>query len=152
MHSLATTLDAWMTVNREGHVISFPVHTQLGLPTRVSVGDETLTLREGKLFVHDGGRPSRSAKATMKPSYGLVQYLSGTPVEADAREQFHVRLYVPTDRYNVLWDLSARGHLPRLISLQVKGLQDDAQWDVAEVGSMLLIEDFSFSFPVGAGD
>jgi hypothetical protein len=55
---------------------------------------------------------------------------------------------VPTERYSVIWDLSARGHLPRLITLKVKGLQNDARWDVSDVGSMLLVEDFSFSFPI----
>lgn len=148
IHSMATMLDAWMTVSNEGHAISIPVHTQLGLPITVSVGDDTVSLREGRLFVHDGGRGAQSAKSKKKPTYGLVHYLSGIEVEAEAREQFHVRLYVPTERYDILWDLGARGHLPRLISLQVKGLQDDVRWDVSEVGAMLLVEDYSFSFPI----
>ena len=147
-YSLATTLDAWMTVSQQGQAISIPVHTQLGMPITVTVDDDTFPLHEGKLFIHDGGRTSHSAKSTKKPTYGLVQYLSGIEAEAEIQEQFHVRLYVPTERYNVIWDLSARGHLPRLISLQVKGLQGDAQWNVSEAGTMLLVEDFSFSFPI----
>jgi hypothetical protein len=148
IHSMATTLEAWMTVTNEGHAISFPVHTQLGMPIKVTIGDDTLSLREGKLFIHDGGRTSHSAKSSKKPTYGLVQYLSGIDVEAEAQEQFRVRLYVPTERYNVIWDLAARGHLPRLISLQVKGLREDAEWDISDIGPMLLVEDFSFSFPI----
>jgi hypothetical protein len=148
LYSSATVLDAWMTVNNEGHAMHFPVRTQLGMPITVSVDDGTLAIRDGKLFIHDGGRSSPAVGATKKPTYGLIRYLDGTKVEAAAHEQFHVKLYVPTERYNVIWDLGARGHLPRLISLQVKGLQDDAQWDVAESGPMLLIEDFSFSFPI----
>lgn len=150
IHSMATTLGAWMTVTKDGHAISFPVHTQLGMPITVCVGDGTLSLREGKLFLHDGGRAAHSGKSTKKPTYGLIQYLSGIEVEAEAQEQFHVRLYLPTERYDTMWDLAARGHLPRLISLQVKGLQADAQWDVSESGPMLLVEDFSFSFPIEA--
>ena len=61
-----------------------------------------------------------------------------------------MKLYVPTEQYEVIWDLGARGHLPRQISLQVKGLQDDARWDISEVGTMLLVEDFSFSFPISS--
>ena len=148
IHSMTTLLDAWMTVSNEGHAISIPVHTQLGLPITVTVGDDAVSLREGRLFIHDGGNASRSAKSKKNPTYGLVHYLSGIAVEAEAREQFHVRLYVPTERYNILWDLGARGHLPRLISLQVKGLQDDAHWDVSDVGAMLLVEDYSFSYPI----
>ena len=150
VHSMATTLDAWMTVTNEGHAISFPVHTQLGMPITASHGDDTLSLREGKVFIHDAGHTPHYAKSTKKPTYGLVHFLSGVEVEAEAQEQFHVRLYVPTERYNVLWDLAARGRLPRLISLQVKGLDADAQWDVSDAASMLLIEDFSFSFPVNS--
>lgn len=148
LHSMATALDALMTVSNEGHAISFPVRTQLGMPIMASVGDDTFSLHDGKLFIHDGGRTSHSAKSTKKPTYGLVHYLSGTEVDAEAHEQFHVKLYVPTERYNVIWDLGARGHLPRLISLQVKGLRGDAQWDVTDVGNMLLVENFSFSFPI----
>lgn len=152
IHSLTATLDAWMTVTNDGHTLSFPVHTQLGMPITVAAGGDTVTLREGRLFIHDGGRASRSTKPALKPTYGLVQYLAGTQVEAEAQDQFHVRLYVPTERYSVIWDLSARGHLPRLISLQVKGLQENAQWDVSEFGNMLLVEDFSISFPVSRTD
>jgi hypothetical protein len=150
IHSKATTLGAWMTVSNEGHAISFPVHTQLGMPIKITVGDDALSLREGKLFIHDGGRASHSGKSAKKPTYGLIQYLSGIDVDAEAQEQFHVRLYVPTERYKVIWDLAARGHLPQLISLQVKGLQGDAEWNVSDVGRMLLVEDFSFSFPISA--
>jgi hypothetical protein len=149
-HSMATTLGASMTVSNEGHAISFPVRTQLGMPITVSVGDDTFSLHNGILFIHDGGHASHSAKSTKKRTYGLVQYLARTEAEAEAQEQFHVKLYVPTERYNVIWDLSARGHLPRLISLQVKGLQDDARWDVSNVGAMLLVEDFSLSFPIAS--
>lgn len=150
IHSMATALGAWMTVSNDNHAISLPVHTQLGMPIMVSVGDGTLPLREGKLFVQDGGRAARAAKSAKKPTYGLVQYLTGTEVDAEAKEQFHVRLYVPTERYDIMWDLAARGHLPRLISLQVKGLNGDSVWDVAETGGMLLVEDFSFSFPISS--
>lgn len=55
----------------------------------------------------------------------------------------------PTERYNVISDMTARGHLPRLISLQVRGLQSGAEWDVSDVGSMLLVKAYSFSFLVG---
>jgi hypothetical protein len=44
--------------------------------------------------------------------------------------------------------MGARGLLPRQISLQVMGLQADAQWNIDDAGTMLLVEDFSFSFPV----
>jgi hypothetical protein len=150
LHSMATLADAWMTVNNEGHAISFPVRTQLGMPITITVDDDTLSLRDGKLFIHDGGRAAHSAKSTKNTTYGMIHYLAGTDIEAEAREQFHVKLYVPTERYNVIWDLGARGHLPRLISLQVRGLQEDSQWDVSEVGNMLLVEDFSFRFPINA--
>lgn len=148
IQSMATSLDALMTVNSEGRAISIPVHTQLGLPIKITIDDDTLSLREGKLFIQDSGRAS--AKSAKKATYGLVQYLSGNDLEAECQEQFHVRLYVPSERYDVIWDLAARGHLPRLVSLQVKGLHGDAEWDLADVGSMLLIEDYSFSFPVNA--
>jgi len=137
-----------MTVTNEGHAISFPVQTQLGLPIKAIVDDDDpILLRDGKLFLHDGGP---SSEKSAKPSYGLVQYVPGGNVEgeAQAQEQFRVRLYVPTERYTMMWELAARGLLPRLISLQVKGLQGDTEWDIAEVGPMLLVEDFSFSFPI----
>jgi hypothetical protein len=148
LQSMATSLDALMTVNNEGRAISFPVHTQLGMAIKVSVGGESLSLREGKLFIQDVGRTA--PKSSKKATYGLVHYLSGIDLEAECQEQFHVRLYVPSQRYDVIWDLAARGHLPRLVSLQVKGLDSDAEWDVSNIGSMLLIEDYSFSFPVNS--
>ena len=61
-----------------------------------------------------------------------------------------MKLYVPTDKYSTIWDMSARGNLPQTISLQVMGLQGDAHWDLNDVGSMLLVEDFSFSYPINA--
>jgi hypothetical protein len=147
-HSMTTALSAWMTVSKEGHAISLPVRTQLGMAITVSVGDDTFSLHNGKLFIHDGGRASHSAKSSKERTYGLVHYLAITEADAEAQEQFHVKLYVPTERYSVIWDLSARGHLPRLITLKVKGLQNDARWDVSDVGNMLLVEDFSFSFAI----
>jgi len=105
-------------------------------------------LHEGKLAIHDGGQSA--AKMSKKPSYGLVQYQANPDLEMEGQEQFQVRLYVPTDEYSVIWDLAARGHLPRAISLQVKGLQGDTEWDVGEVGTMLLVEDFSFTFPISS--
>lgn len=149
IHSIATSLDAWMTVSNEGHAISFPVRTQLGMPLMVITGDDTVSLRQGKLFINDSGHTSSPTKSTKKkPTYGLIHYLSGIAVDSDAQDQFHVKLYVPTEKYNMIWDLGARGLVPRLISLQVKGLQGDSQWDVADIGNMLLVEQFSFSFPI----
>lgn len=147
VQTFTATPDAWITVSNEAHVINFPVQTQLGVPIRAVVGHDTVTLREGKLFIHDAGRAT--ARITKKPSYGLVRYHTGVDVEMEAREQFHARLYVPSERYREIWDLAARGRLPRLISLQVKGLEDDGEWHVDETGNMLLIEEFSFSFPIG---
>ncbi len=153
-HSVTTALGAWMTVSSEGQVISAPVRTQLGMPLTIVDDDNTFSLHDGKLLIHDAGRASDSAGSTKKQNYGLVRYLARpaakaeTESEAQAQEQFQVKLYVPTEQYEVIWDLGARGHLPRQISLQVKGLQDDARWDISEVGTMLLVEDFSFSFPI----
>lgn len=144
---MATPADAWITVTNEGQVIRVPVRTQLGAPIKAIVGGNTIMLREGTLFVHDGGQSA--ARMAKKPSYGLVQYHASTDVEMESQEQFQVRLYVPTKEYGAIWDLAARGRLPRLISLQVKGLQGDAEWDVSDIGAMLLIEDFSFSFSIG---
>jgi hypothetical protein len=148
VQSPGTPPDAWMTVTNEGHVIRVPVRTQLGAPIKAIVNDKTITLREGRLFIHDGGQSA--AKVSKKPSFGLVQYHASVDVEREGQEQFEVRLYVPTKEYGVIWDLAARGRLPRQISLQVKGLQGDSEWDVSDVGTMLLIEDFSFSFPISA--
>jgi len=148
VQSLETTLDAAMTVSNEGRVISLPVRTQLGSPIKAIVGENTILLHEGKLAIHDGGQSA--AKMSKKPSYGLVQYQANPDLEMEGQEQFQVRLYVPTDEYSVIWDLAARGHLPRAISLQVKGLQGDTEWDVGEVGTMLLVEDFSFTFPISS--
>lgn len=148
VQSTPTALDSWMTISNEAHVLSFPVHTQLGMPIKAIVGHDTVSLREGKLFIHDGGRTS--AKVSKKPSYGLVLYNANVDVDMEAREQFHVRLYIPTERYNEIWDLAARGHLPQLITLQVKGLEGDAEWNVTDSSSLLLIEEFSFSFPIGS--
>jgi len=148
IHAAASAPDAWMTVTNEGHVIRLPVRTQLGAPIKAIVGEKTILLREGTLFIHDGGQSA--ARVTKKPSYGLVQYRANPDIDIESQEQFLVRLYVPTKEYGVMWDLAARGRVPRLISLQVKGLQGDTEWDIADVGTMLLIEDFSFSFPLGA--
>jgi len=147
IHAAASAPDAWMTVTNEGHVIRLPVRTQLGAPIKAIVGEKTILLREGTLFIHDGGQSA--ARVTKKPSYGLVQYRANPDIDIESQEQFLVRLYVPTKEYGVMWDLAARGRVPRLISLQVKGLQGDTEWDIADVGTMLLIEDFSFSFPLG---
>ncbi len=148
IHAAASAPDAWMTVTNEGHVMRLPVRTQLGAPIKAIVGEKTILLREGTLFIHDGGQSA--ARVTKKPSYGLVQYRANPDIDIESQEQFLVRLYVPTKEYGVMWDLAARGRVPRLISLQVKGLQGDIEWDIADVGTMLLIEDFSFSFPLGA--
>lgn len=147
IHAAVSAPDAWMTVTNEGHVMRLPVRTQLGAPIKAIVGEKTILLREGTLFIHDGGQSA--ARVTKKPSYGLVQYRANPDIDIESQEQFLVRLYVPTKEYGVMWDLAARGRVPRLISLQVKGLQGDTEWDIADVGTMLLIEDFSFSFPLG---
>lgn len=151
IHSAATSLDSMMTVSTEGQAISLPVRTQLGLPLSVIVGDDTVSLRYGQLFIYDAGHVSKSpksAKSTKKPTYGLIHYLSGIEVDTEAHVQFDVKLYVPSEKYNTIWDMGARGHLPQQISLQVMGPQGDAQWDINDVGTMLLIEDFSFSYPI----
>lgn len=150
VHTMATAMDAWMTVGNEGHVISYPVRTQLGMPLSVVLRDEMISLRHGKLFIHDSGHAMHSAKSKKKQTYGMIHYLANVEIDSEAQEQFHVKLHVPTDRYKMIWELGSRGGLPRLISLQVRGLQGDSRWDVADVGSMLLVEDFSFSFPIGA--
>lgn len=148
IHSMATSLDAWMTVSNDGHDISFPVRTQLGLPISVITEHDTISLRQGKMFIYESRHPSKSAKSAKKPNFGVVHYRTGIEVDAEGQDQFHVKLYVPTEKYKMIWDLGSRGLLPRLISLQVKGLQDDSRWDIADVGTMLLVEDFSFSFPI----
>lgn len=149
VHSLTTSLDAWMTVSNEGQVISCPVRTQLGTPLSVIVGDDTLSLRHGKLFIYDGGHASPPAKSTKKKlTYGLVHYLANTEVDLESQEQFHVKLYLPTESYNTIWGLGSRGNLPRLIQLQVKGLREDSRWDLDNIGAMLLIEDYSFSYAI----
>jgi hypothetical protein len=149
IHSAATTHDAWMVVTSDAHTINFPVHLQLGTSLTAVVGSDNIPLREGKLFVHDSGSAPRAAKTAKKPSsYGLVHYVPTTGAEGEAQEQFHVKLYMPSDKYRAIWELCAQNHLPRRISLQVKGLHGDAQWDVAETGKMLLVEDFSISFPI----
>jgi hypothetical protein len=153
IHSMATSVDALMSVSTEGQVISIPVRTQLGMPLSVIVGDDTVPLRHGKLFIYDAGlvsKPPKSPKSAKKPTYGLIHYLAGNDVDSDAQVQFDVKLYVPTDKYSTIWDMSARGNLPQTISLQVMGLQGDAHWDLNDVGSMLLVEDFSFSYPINA--
>ena len=141
-----------MTVGTDGQVISFPVRTQLGMPLSVSVGDDVVSLRHGQLFIYDAGTSSKlpkSAKPAKRPTYGMIRYLSGVEVDSDAHVQFDVKLYVPSDKYITMWDMSARGQMPQQIMLQVMGLQSDAQWDTNDVGTMLLIEDFSFSYPIG---
>lgn len=151
IHSMATSLDALMTVSTEGRAINFPVRTQLGMPLSVIVGDDTVSLRHGQLFLYDAGHVSKSpksAKSAKKPTYGLIRYLPGIEVDSEAQVQFDVKLYVPTEKYNTIWDMGAHGHLPQQISLQVMGLQGDAQWDIDDVGTMLLVEDFAFSYPI----
>jgi hypothetical protein len=151
LHSAATSSDSVMTVSTEGQVISLPVRTQLGLPLSVSVGDEVVSLHHGQLLIYDSGHVSKSPKSpksSKKPTYGLIHYLSGNEIDTEALLQFDVKLYVPTEQYNTIWDMSARGHLPQQISLQVMGLRGNAQWDIHDVGPMLLIEDFSFSYPI----
>jgi hypothetical protein len=151
IHSTATSSEALMTVSTEGQVISLPVRTQLGMPLSVSVGDDIASLRHGNLFIYDSGhvsKSSKSPKSTKKPTYGLIHYLSGIEVDSDAEVQFDVKLYVPAEKYTTIWDMGARGHLPRGISLQVMGLHADTRWDINKVGTMLLIEDFSFSYSI----
>jgi hypothetical protein len=149
VHSISTSLDAWMTVDNEGHDISFPVRTQLGMSIPVITERDTLSLRQGKMFVFESRHAPKSGRAEKKkPSYGVVHYRAGVDVDAEGVEQFHVKLYLPTERYDRLWELGSRGLLPRLIALRVKGLQDDGAWDVSNVGPMLLVEEYSFSFPI----
>jgi hypothetical protein len=153
IQSMATTFDAFMTVSTEGQAISFPVRTQLGMPLSVNIGDDSVSLRHGKLFIYDAGhvlKAPKSVKSRKKPTYGLIRYLSGIEVESEAQVQFDVKLYVPSDKYTALWDMCARGLLPREISLQVMGLHADSQWDTNDVGTMLLIEDFTFNYPIHA--
>jgi hypothetical protein len=148
---MATTSDAWMTIGNEGRAISYPVRTQLGMPLSVVDGDDTYSLRYGKLFVNDGGRITRPARPAKKPTFGFIHYLGDLEVDQEAQEQFHVKLHVPTAEYEKLWEMGSRGNLPRLIELQVKGLQSDGQWVISDTGTMLLIEDFSFSFLIDTG-
>ncbi len=148
IHSTATTFDALMTVSTEGQAISLPVRTQLGMPLSVIIGDDTVALRHGQLFLYDGGHASKSPKSAKKPTYGLIHYLSGNEIDTEALVQFDVKLYVPSEKFNTIWNMGAQGNLPREISLQVMGLQGDAQWDLGDVGTMLLIEDFSFSYSI----
>lgn len=151
IHSTVTTSEALMTVSTEGQVISLPVRTQLGMPLSVSVGDDIASLHHGNLFIYDSGhasKPSKSSKSTKKPTYGLIHYLSGIEGDAESAVQFDVKLYVPSEKFTTIWDMGARGHLPRGISLQVMGLHGDARWNINEIGTMLLIEDFSFSYPI----
>ena len=145
IQSMATSYDAMMTVNTEGQVISIPVRSQLGAPLSVLIGSETITLRHGKLYIYDAGR---TPKSTRKPTFGRIRYLAGIEVDAEAQVQFDVKLYIPSDKYITLWDMGTRGLLPREISLQVMGLQGDALWDVNEGGGLLMIEDFSFGYPI----
>lgn len=146
--SVTAASAAMMTVGNDGHAISLPVRTQLGMAITVSAGEQTFSLHTGKVFIQDGGRASHPARSSKGRTYGLVHFLGVTEAEAEAQEQFHAKLYAPSERFNVIWDLSARGHLPQLITLRVKGLQDDARWNVADVGNMLLIEQFSLGFPI----
>ena len=153
IHSAATSLDAMLTVSTEGQAISLPVRTQLGMPLSVIIGDDTVSLRHGQLFLYDAGyvsKTSKTPKSTKKPTYGMIRYLSGIEIDSGAQAQFDVKLYVPTEKYNTIWDLCARGNIPQLISLKVIGLQGDASWDIDDVGTMLLVEDFSFSYPIHA--
>jgi hypothetical protein len=151
IRSMATMSDAWMTVGNDGHAISYPVRTQLGMPLTVIDGDDTVTLRYGKLFINETNRVARPAKSAKKPTFGFIHYLADVEVDAEAQEQFHAKLHVPTEEYNRLWELGTRGRMPRLIQLQVRGLQSDGQWDISDTGTMLLVEDFSFSFLIDTG-
>lgn len=146
LRSTATLSDAWMTIGTEGHAISYPVRTQLGMALSVIDGDTTVPLRYGRLIVNDAGRGARSQKAAKKSTYGFIHYLADIEIEAEAQERFLTKLHVPTEEYNKIWELSSRGNTPRTVLFQVKGLQSDGQWDISETGSMLLIEDYSFSF------
>jgi hypothetical protein len=146
VRSMATMSDAWMTLGNSGRSISFPVRTQLGMPLSVIDGDDTVSLRYGRLVINDSGHVHRSSKAGKKPTFGLIHYLADYEVDQEAQERFLVKLHVPTEEYDRLWELGSRGNMPRMLQLQVKGLLSDGQWDVAESGNMLLVEDYTFSF------
>jgi hypothetical protein len=150
IHSMATMSDAWMTVGNSGNGMSYPVRTQLGMPLTVIDGDDTVTLRYGRLFVNESSHATRSSKSTKKPTFGFIHYLADYDVEQEAQERFHVKLHIPTDEYAKLWELASNGNMPRMLQLQVKGLQSDGQWDIADSGTMLLVEDFTFSFLIGS--
>jgi hypothetical protein len=152
LRSSATLSDAWMTIGTEGHAISYPVRTQLGMTLSVIDGDATVTLRYGRLIVNDAGRNTRSARSAKKPTYGFIHYLADIEVDQEAQERFLAKLHVPTEEYDRLWELSTRGSMPRTVLLQVKGLQSDGQWDISDTGSMLLVEDYSFSFLIDPGE
>jgi hypothetical protein len=151
IRSMVTLADAWMTIGNEGHAISYPVRTQLGMTLSVIDGDDIVSLRYGRLIINDGGRSARPARSTKKPTFGMIHYLANLDVDKEAQERFQVKLHVPTEEYEKLWELGSRGNIPRTIQLQVRGLQSDGQWDLSETGSMLLIEDFSFSFLIDPG-
>jgi hypothetical protein len=151
LRSTATLSDAWMSIGTEGQAISYPVRTQLGMSLTVIDGESTVTLRYGRLIVNDSGRGARSPKSAKKATYGFIHYLADVEIEAEAQERFLTKLHVPTEEYERLWELSSRGNVPRSVLLQVKGLQSDGQWDISETGSMLLIEDYSFSFLIDPG-
>lgn len=150
VRTMATLSDAWMTVGSEGRVISYPVRTQLGMQLSVIDGDDTVSLHYGRLTVQDSGI-SRALRPTGKATFGMIRYVGESGVDLEAQERFLVKLHVPHEEHDKLWELGTRGNMPRVIQLQVRGLRGDGQWDIAETGKMLLIEDFNFSFLIDPG-
>lgn len=148
IHSAATLHDAWMVVVSDAHTINFPVHLQLGKTLTAIVDDSEIALREGRLYLYDSGAETGTGKSGKKPSFGVVHYLGVTPAEGESLEQFHVKLYLSSGKFRELWELCAHHHLPRLITLQVKGFNSDMNWDVDATGQVLLVEDFMISLPV----
>jgi hypothetical protein len=151
VRSLATMADAWMNIGNSGRSISFPVRTQLGMPLTVIDGDDTVSLRYGRLTISESGHYAHSAKPAKKPNFGFLHYLAYYDVDQEAQERFEVKLRVPTPDYDRLWEMGARGNMPRMLQLQVKGLLNDGQWDLTETGSLLLIEEFNFSYLIDPG-
>jgi hypothetical protein len=148
IHSASTLHDAWVVVTGDAHTINFPVHLQLGKTLTALVDDSEVGLREGRLFVYDSGAAPQAASTGRKPSFGVVHYLGVMPAEGESLEQFHVKLYLPPEKFRELWELCAHHHLPRMITLQVKGFNSESNWDIAATGQVLLVEDFMISLPI----
>lgn len=140
-----------MTVGSEGQAINFPVRTQLGMPLTVIVGDDEVMLRHGKLILFDGGLAHQMPKkfsSVKKPTFGLIHYLAGIDIDSESQVRFDVKLYLPSEKYKIIREMGMHGNTPQEISLHVIGLQADARWDIGDVGAMLLVEDFAFSYPM----